>query len=73
LEHGCDRLTPAPRVSGRGRNPAQPSNPLLPPWVFAGTSGPRRLVMVTCGGSLDYIPGYGYSYRNNVIAVAVPF
>jgi hypothetical protein len=45
---------------------------LLPPWVFAGTSGPRRLVMVTCGGSLDYIPGYGYSYRNNVIAVADP-
>ena len=44
----------------------------LPPWAFAGPTGPRRLVMVTCGGSLDYIPGYGYSYRNNVIAVAVP-
>jgi hypothetical protein len=30
------------------------------------------LVMVTCGGPLDYIQGYGYSYRYNVIAVAVP-
>jgi hypothetical protein len=44
----------------------------LPSWAYAGTSGPRMLVMVTCGGPLDYIRGYGYSYRDNVIAVAVP-
>lgn len=44
----------------------------MPLWAFAGTTGPRRLVMVTCGGPLDYIRGYGYSYRDNVIAVAVP-
>jgi hypothetical protein len=44
----------------------------LPPWAFAGTTGPRRLVLVTCGGPLDYVRGYGYTYRDNVIAVAVP-
>lgn len=44
----------------------------LPSWVFAGPAGPRRLVIVTCGGPIQYTPGYGYSYRDNVIAVAVP-
>ena len=44
----------------------------LPLWAFAGPTGPRRLVMVTCGGPLDYLSGYGYSYRDNVLAVAVP-
>jgi hypothetical protein len=44
----------------------------LPSWVFAGQTGPRKLVIVTCGGPVDYVQGYGYSYRDNVIAVAVP-
>jgi hypothetical protein len=44
----------------------------LPSWVFAGTAGPRKLVIVTCGGPVQYTRGYGYSYRDNVIAVAVP-
>lgn len=44
----------------------------LPSWVFAGPAGPRKLVIVTCGGPVDYIQGYGYSYRDNVIATAVP-
>jgi hypothetical protein len=44
----------------------------LPAWVFAGPAGPRKLVIVTCGGPVDYIQGYGYSYRDNVIAAAVP-
>jgi hypothetical protein len=29
-------------------------------------------VIVTCGGPVDYVQGYGYSYRDNVIAAAVP-
>ncbi|WP_051450157.1 class F sortase [Actinospica robiniae] len=44
----------------------------LPSWVFAGTAGPRKLVIVTCGGPVDYVPGYGNTYRDNVIATAVP-
>ena len=44
----------------------------LPSWVFAGRTGPRKLVIVTCGGPADYVHGYGYSYRDNVIAAAVP-
>jgi hypothetical protein len=44
----------------------------LPSWVFAGTAGPRRLVIVTCGGPVEYSPQYGNSYRDNVIATAVP-
>ncbi len=43
----------------------------LPPAVFAGTGGARRLVLVTCGGPVDFVPGYGYSYRDNVILTAV--
>ncbi|MEU8782893.1 class F sortase [Streptomyces sp. NPDC048637] len=43
----------------------------LPASVFAGKSGPRRLVLVTCGGPVDYVPGYGNTYRDNVIATAV--
>jgi hypothetical protein len=44
----------------------------LPQWVFAGRRGPRRLVLVTCGGPIRYVPGAGYHYRDNVIAVATP-
>lgn len=44
----------------------------LPPAVFAGTGGARRLILVTCGGPVDFVPGYGYSYRDNVIVTAVP-
>jgi hypothetical protein len=29
-------------------------------------------VLVTCGGPVDYVAGYGYSYRDNVIVTAVP-
>lgn len=41
----------------------------LPEWVWAGPAGPRRLVLVTCGGPL--IPGT-QRHRDNVIATAVP-
>jgi hypothetical protein len=40
--------------------------------VFAGPAGARRLVIVTCGGPVEYSRGTGYSYEDNVIAVAVP-
>lgn len=41
----------------------------LPAWVWAGPNGPRRLVIVTCGGPL--IPGTE-RHRDNVIATAAP-
>lgn len=41
----------------------------LPAWVWAGAAGPKRLVLVTCGGPL--IPGTD-RHRDNVIATAVP-
>lgn len=44
----------------------------LPASVFAGTQGARRLVIVTCGGSISYIPGSGWSYDDNVVVTAVP-
>jgi Sortase domain len=44
----------------------------LPSWVFAGPTGPRRLVIVTCGGPVQYSAQYGNSYLDNVIATAVP-
>jgi hypothetical protein len=44
----------------------------LPPEVFAGRSGPRRLVIVTCGGPIIHLPGHGASYRDNIIVTAVP-
>jgi hypothetical protein len=44
----------------------------LPKWLFAGTAGPRRLVLVTCGGPIIHVAGYGNTYRDNVIATAVP-
>jgi hypothetical protein len=44
----------------------------LPLWVFAGTAGPRKLVIVTCGGPVEYAPQYGDTYRDNVIVTAVP-
>lgn len=43
----------------------------LPADIFS-TSGPRRLVLVTCGGALEYVPGYGYSYSDNVLVYATP-
>lgn len=44
----------------------------LPSDVFAGRSGQRRLVMVTCGGRLlRDAAGHG-SYADNVLVVAVP-
>lgn len=44
----------------------------LPRSVFAGPTGPRQLVLVTCGGPIVNIPGYGNTYRDNVIVTAVP-
>lgn len=44
----------------------------LPDWVFSGPTGPRQLVLVTCGGPIEFIPGYGNTYRDNVIVTAVP-
>lgn len=44
----------------------------LPDDVFAGKSGARRLVIVTCGGPILQVPGHGASYRDNVIVTAVP-
>lgn len=44
----------------------------LPKSVFAGLNGPRQLVLVTCGGPIVHIPGYGNSYRDNVIVTAIP-
>lgn len=45
----------------------------LPQDIFT-KSGPRRLVVVTCGGSLEPIPGsHGeFSYDDNIIVTAVP-
>ena len=43
----------------------------LPADIFS-TTGPRRLVLVTCGGTLGYVPGYGYSYSDNVLVYATP-
>ncbi|MFI1306493.1 class F sortase [Streptomyces sioyaensis] len=43
----------------------------LPGSVFAGKSGPRRLILVTCGGPVEFHPGYGNVYRDNVIVTAV--
>lgn len=44
----------------------------LPSSVFAGRAGPRRLVVVTCGGPVTDLPGYGATYRDNVVMTAVP-
>jgi len=44
----------------------------LPKSVFAGPTGPRKLVLVTCGGPIRNIPGVGNTYRDNVIVTAVP-
>jgi hypothetical protein len=41
----------------------------LPTRVFAGESGPRRLVLVTCGGPFDAARGH---YRDNVVVTAEP-
>ncbi|HEX6354082.1 class F sortase [Actinophytocola sp.] len=32
----------------------------------------RRLVMVTCGGPVETVPGRGNTYRNNIIVTALP-
>lgn len=44
----------------------------LPASVWAGHSGPRRLVLVTCGGPVLHIPGSGGTYADNVVVTAVP-
>jgi hypothetical protein len=44
----------------------------LPSDVFAGRTGPRRLVMVTCGGPIIRVAGHGAAYRDNVIVTAAP-
>lgn len=44
----------------------------LPKSVFTGPTGPRRLVLVTCGGPIMNIPGAGNTYRDNVIVSATP-
>jgi len=44
----------------------------LPSAVFRGRAGPRRLVLVTCGGPVVEVPGHGPTYRDNVIVTAVP-
>jgi hypothetical protein len=44
----------------------------LPETVFAGRSGPRRLVVVTCGGPVIHVPGYGATHRDNVVVTARP-
>ncbi|MGW8552602.1 class F sortase [Streptomyces tubercidicus] len=48
-----------------------PPKSRLPESVFAGKAGPRRLVLVTCGGPVEFHPGYGNVYRDNVIVTAV--
>ncbi|MGX7677333.1 class F sortase [Jatrophihabitans sp. DSM 45814] len=44
----------------------------LPAAVFAGPSGPRRLVVVTCGGPIEHLADGTSTYRDNVIVTAVP-
>jgi len=48
----------------------------LPPVVFAGKNGPRRLALVTCGGPLLHLSnGHGGTYgtyRDNIVVTAVP-
>ncbi len=43
----------------------------LPPSIFAGRSGPRQLVLVTCGGPVVSTPT-GHTYLDNVVATARP-
>lgn len=45
----------------------------LPDWVFHGTGGPRQLHLVTCGGPIITDNNGHGTYRDNVIATAVPF
>lgn len=44
----------------------------LPASVFAGTQGPRQLVVVTCGGAIRYVAGVGWTYDDNIVVTAVP-
>jgi hypothetical protein len=44
----------------------------LPTAVFAGSAGPRRLVLVTCGGAIHHVRGHGWTYDDNVVVTAVP-
>jgi len=46
--------------------------PHVPLWVFSGDNGPRRLAIVTCGGPLSYVKGWGWNYQDNIIATALP-
>ncbi|WP_276971844.1 class F sortase [Ferrimicrobium acidiphilum] len=45
--------------------------PHVPLWVFSGDQGPRRLAIITCGGPLGYVQGWGWNYKDNIIATAV--
>lgn len=47
------------------------SKTALPITIF-DTTGPRQLVLVTCGGKLLYQPGYGHTYADNVLVYATP-
>lgn len=40
--------------------------------VKQGPNGPRGLSLITCGGALVNVPGYGNSYDHNVYVFAVP-
>lgn len=43
----------------------------LPPRIFRGPKGPRRLVLVTCAGTPEHRPGLGYVYPENTVVEAV--
>lgn len=43
----------------------------LPADVFAGSQGPRRLLLVTCAGTPELRPGGGYVYPENTLVEAV--
>jgi hypothetical protein len=45
----------------------------LPASLFAGHAGPRLLTLVTCGGPVEYLPGYGSTYADNIIVTAIPY
>jgi hypothetical protein len=43
----------------------------LPPHLFT-KDGPRRLVLVTCGGELAQLPDGSWTYESNIVVTAVP-
>jgi Sortase domain len=53
-------------------NPVVPKDsPAWPVDVFDAT-GPRRLVLASCTGTLHLVAGYGYSYDDNQFVYAAP-